>query len=214
MEQIIWGSWVVGGGREEVMCLWNGPPTLIGREQKNGSQSWLVDNKNPPLPALNLSLRIFFLRLFFLSAISPQSVNENLFLTLLFLSSIIMSIHICWNSFPKVTGMLTWLLFSPQICHFGSRPSFRTRPIFCQTLRLWTFENYLLVESAFVVRNSRTLFSKLAKYTSFIKTFPSSAISFVKILCVFLFAYNVFKRDSYPDRFFLEKFMQFKLDLQ
>ena len=143
------------------MCLWNGPPTLIGREQKNGSQSWLVDNKNPPLPALNLSLRIFFLRLFFLSAISPQSVNENLFLTLLFLSSIIIPIHICWNSFPKVTGMLTWLLFSPQICHFGSRPSFRTRPIFCQTLRLWTFENYLLVESAFVARNSRTLFSKL-----------------------------------------------------
>ena len=195
------------------MCLWNGPPTLIGREQKNGSQSWLVDNKNPPLPALNLSLRIFFLTFFFLSAISPQSVYENLFLTLLFLPSITISIHICWNSFPKVTGMLTWLLFSPQICHFGSRPSFRTRPIFCQTLRLRTFENYLLVESAFVVRNSRTLFSKLY-HPCFLKIHKFYNFSFMNSVKIVYSGLLCFTMILSLTSFHRKICFQFKVDLE
>ena len=140
MEQIIWGSWVVGGGREEVMCLWNGPPILIGGATKKWI-SILIGREQKALlpPYVNPSLTIFYMEITF------HFFNLT-------------SIHICGNSFlPKVTGMLTWLLFSPQNLSFW----FKTRPIFCQTLRLWTFENYLLVESAFVVRNSRTLFSKL-----------------------------------------------------
>ena len=76
------------------------------------------------------------------------------------------SIRLRRNSFFLYCNHITFLLnsifggnqfgflFSPQYWDF----LFRTRPIFCQTWWLRTFENYLLVESAFVVRNSRTLF--------------------------------------------------------
>ena len=80
----------------------------------------------------------------------PQSISENNFTNhFLFLT---LNHHICINA-DLAFSFLLWALNWDFL--------FKTRPIFCQTLWLRTFKNYLLVESAFVVRNSRTLLSKL-----------------------------------------------------
>ena len=60
MEQIIWGSWVVGGGREEVMCLWNGAPILIGGATKKWISILIGREQKALLP-------------------SRQSVSDNIF---------------------------------------------------------------------------------------------------------------------------------------
>ena len=65
MEQIIWGSWVVGGGREEVMCLWNGPPILIGGATKKWISILIGRQQKPSSP-------------------SPQSVSENILFKIIF----------------------------------------------------------------------------------------------------------------------------------
>ena len=116
----------------KVMCLWNGPPILIGGEQKKDPNPDWSTTKSPPPP--------------------HQSILEKILL--LFISSISILVGIVW---PKWQECWRGFYFLLKIYHFW----FKTRPIFCQTLWLRTFENYLLVESAFVARNSRTLFSKL-----------------------------------------------------
>ena len=134
----------------------------------------MVENKKPSSPHVNPSLTIFYMEITF------PFFNLT-------------SIPICGNSFlPKVTGMLTWLLFSPQNLSFW----FKTRPIFCQTLWLRTFENYLLVESAFVVRNSRTLFSKLyhpcfRKIHKFYKNFSFFGYFLCEDSCLHIMCSNV-----------------------